>query len=110
MHIAVFIVVAVFITGVTYGLILQLQKTLELKNSGRTDEKRRVLIGNVLVLVAHAGFLISFILNVLVYLRLIYSQTLTSEITNTGCLIFLIMYMISKYAARPEKPEKTLRR
>ena len=79
-------VVILFIIGSTYGLIKQLQLTMNIQRNHESD--RRLVIGNYLTSISFAGFIISFVLNVLVALQVIQSSTITSNNTSVSCGFF----------------------
>ncbi|WP_019413814.1 hypothetical protein [Paenisporosarcina sp. TG20] len=90
--------------GFAYGLVRQIQHTLTIRLASGTDNYKRLLLGNYLTCVSMAGFLISYVLNVVVSLEIIQSQIFTSNNTNAGCFIFLALLLISKFGITPKRP------
>lgn len=93
-------VVILFIIGSTYGLIKQLQLTMNIQRNHKLD--RRLVIGNYLTSISFAGFIISFVLNVLVALQAIQSCTITSNNTSVSCGFFLLVLLISRFGIIPK--------
>ena len=93
-------VVILFIIGSTYGLIKQLQLTMNIQRNHESD--RRLVIGNYLTSISFAGFIISFVLNVLVALQVIQSSTITSNNTSVSCGFFLLVLLISRFGITPK--------
>lgn len=96
-----FLVVTIFIIGVSYSLVFQIQQLLTVKHNDKTPQYRRLMFAHYLTCFSIVGFLVSFILNVLVYLQFIYSQLVTSNSTNISCLIFFLMLFTSKFVITP---------
>ncbi len=93
-------IVALFIMGSTYGLIKQLQLTMNIQRNNKSD--RRLVIGNYLTSISFAGFIISFILNVLVAIQVIQSSTITSNNTSVSCVFFLLVLLVSRFLITPK--------
>ena len=93
-------IVALFILGSTYGLIKQLQLTMNIQRNNKSD--RRLVIGNYLTSISFAGFIISFVLNVLVAIQVIQSNTITSINTSVSCSFFLLALLISRFLITPK--------
>ena len=93
-------IVALFILGSTYGLIKQLQLTMNIQRNNKSD--RRLVIGNYLTSISFVGFIISFVLNVLVAIQVIQSSTITSINTSVSCSFFLMALLISGFLITPK--------
>lgn len=101
-----YLVVSIFIIGVSYGLIHQIQLLLTIKKNDKAPNYRRLMFAYYLTCFSIAGFLVSFILNVLVYLQFIHPQIVTSNGTNLSCFIFLFVLFVSKFVIRPRSYNK----
>lgn len=75
------VVVVFLIISFTYGLVRQIQHTLTIQTAIKTDVSnyRRTLFGNYITCFSFSGFLISYLLNILIAMRIIQSNILTSE-------------------------------
>ena len=93
-------VVVLFIIGSTYGLIKQIYLTMNIQRNNKSD--RRLLIGNYLTSISFAGFITSFVLNILVAIQGIQSSTITSNNTSVSCAFFLLILLISKFRITPK--------
>ena len=93
-------VVILFIIGSTYGLIKQIHLTMNNQRNNKSD--RRLVIGNYLTSISFAGFIMSFVLNILVAIQVIQSSTITSNNTSVSCGFFLLMLLISKFGITPK--------
>lgn len=97
-----YLMVTIFIIGATYGLYRQIQHTFKIKKSQRTVNYKRLLLGSYLTSISYAGFLISFVLNVLVMsFQFIHSNIITSNSTAASCFIFFVVLLISKFGITP---------
>lgn len=96
-------VVVFLITSFTYGFVRQIQHTLTILKANKTalSNYRRTLFGNYIKCLSFGGFLISYILNVLVAMRIIQSNILTSNNTVFTCFIFLVVLLIAKFGVIP---------
>ncbi|MFJ8262938.1 hypothetical protein ACIQ4I_13440 [Rummeliibacillus sp. NPDC094406] len=96
------LVVIFVIIGFTYGLVKQLQHTITIhKTVG--FKCNRLLIGNYLKNAALFGFIISFLLNVLVGLQIIQSNSITSDTTGFSCTLFLLGFFIAEFWVIPKR-------
>ncbi|MBP3951806.1 hypothetical protein [Bacillus suaedae] len=100
-----FIIVAFLIIGFTYGLVIQIQYNIFIQKKGKTymHNYRRSLIGNYLASISFSGFLISYVLNILVAIQIIQSNIITSENTSFTCLVFLLILFLAKFIIIPNK-------
>ncbi|SEL35384.1 hypothetical protein SAMN04488700_0591 [Carnobacterium iners] len=98
-------VVALFISSLFYILIRQVKQTVSIQKKRKLDISKRSLIGSYLATFSMAGFLLAFILNVLIFLQLFPSTNLTSNNTAIACFLLLLVLLISKYRITPK--EKT---
>ncbi len=89
----------------TYGLVRQIQHTLSIQKANETAiyKYRRTLVGNYIVCVSFLGFLISYVLNILVAIPIIQSTILTSDTTALSCFLFLVVLLIAKFGVIPKK-------
>ncbi|ENH98465.1 hypothetical protein J416_00125 [Gracilibacillus halophilus YIM-C55.5] len=101
MDIIGYMMVSIFIFGVLYGFVLQIQYLLTIKQNEKLSVNRRLLYGHYLTCISMAGFLVTFILNILVSLEMIHSQIVTSHSTNIICLIFLFVLFTAKFIITP---------
>ncbi|ATP40390.1 hypothetical protein CSE16_10205 [Solibacillus sp. R5-41] len=103
-----YVVVMLFIIGFTYGLVRQVQYTLTIQkaNSFGVSNYRRLLFGNYLTCVSLLGFLVSFILNVLVAIQIIQLNLLTSNNTGFSCFVFLLILLIAKFRVIPKNSKR----
>ncbi|WP_039043619.1 hypothetical protein [Sporosarcina sp. ZBG7A] len=99
-----YVVVVFLITGFTYGFVRQIQDTLTIRKANKTavSNYRRTLIGNYITCLSFGGVLISYLLNVLVAMRIIQSNILTSNNTGFSCFVFLVVLLIAKFGAIPK--------
>src|SRR5690606_11109433 len=96
-----YLVVTIFVLGVSYGLLLQTKHLLNMKKNKTNTKSSRLWLCSCLRCFSIAGFLISFLLNILVHLQLIHSYFITSNSTNIFCLVFLTAFIIAKYIITP---------
>lgn len=84
-----YVIVVFLITGFTYGFVRQIQHTLTIRKANKTavSNYRRTLFGNYITCLSFCGFLISYMLNVLVAMRIIQSNILTSNNTIFSCFV-----------------------
>ena len=103
-----YVAVAFLIIGCIYGLVRQIQHTLTIQKSNKTvvPKYKRSLFGNYLMCVSLFGFLISYILNVLVAMQIIKSSIITSDNTGFSCFIFLLVLLIAKFRVLPKNRRK----
>lgn len=97
-----YLIIILFIIGLTYGFVKQLHHTMTIKKMVRYKYKR-LLIGNYLSSVTLFGFIISFILNVLVALQIIQTNSITSDTTGFGCTLFLLGFFIAEFLVIPKR-------
>ncbi len=96
-----FVVITIFICGLSYGFMRQIEETsYTMKISEFMD---RSVIGNLICSISYGAFLISYILNVLTSLERLGIFIITSENTSFSCGIFLMISLISKYIIVPTK-------
>lgn len=97
-------VVVFLITCFTYGFVRQLQHTLTFRKADKTavSNYKRTLFGNYITCLSFGGFLISYMLNVLVTMRIIQSTILTSNNTSFSCFVFLVVLLIAKFGVIPK--------
>lgn len=101
-----YLVVSFFIFGGAYALIRQIQHITKIRKLTKTAKYRRLMIGNYISCLAIAGFLISFVLNVLVNVQFIHSHIVTSKTTSLGSFIFIMVLLISEFVITPRKNNK----
>ncbi|VDG97730.1 Uncharacterised protein [Lysinibacillus sphaericus] len=100
-----FTVVVLLVIGFSFGLVKQIQHTLNLQKANKTDNYKRLLFGNYLACITFAGFLVSYVLNVTVAMQIIKSITITSNSTSVSCFIFLLLVLITKFGIIPKTPK-----
>lgn len=107
-----YVMVALLIISFTYGLLRQIQHTLAIQNANKTDVSnyKRALFGNYIVCISFLGFLISYMLNILVAMQIIQSNIFTSKGTSFSCFVFLSVLLITKFGVIPKnhKPNELL--
>ncbi|MEK4760846.1 hypothetical protein MHH85_11370 [Viridibacillus sp. FSL E2-0187] len=98
-----YVVIVLFILVFTYGLVIQVQHTLTIQKANTSDVSnyRRLLFGNYVTSLSFFGFLISYILNVLVALQIIQLNFITSDNTGFSCFVFLVVLLIAKFGVIP---------
>ncbi|MFE6168604.1 hypothetical protein ACFVP8_12160 [Viridibacillus arvi] len=98
-----YVVIVSLILVFTYGLVIQVQHTLTFRKANTSDVSnyRRLLFGNYVMSVSFFGFLISFILNVLVALQIIQLNFITSDNTGFSSFVFLVVLLIAKFGVIP---------
>ncbi|GEM_PF-5873038 len=89
------VIIIPIICAFAYGLIRQIQETINLTESKKYITKNLVI--NILCSVAYSAFLIFFILNIVIALTGLNSTILTSRSTGNLCTISLAVFVISKY-------------
>jgi dihydroxyacetone kinase len=100
-----YVVVVLLIIGFVYALVRQIKHTLAVQNSDRTVDYKTSLFGNYLTCIAMAGFLISFVLNLVVSMQFMQSSMITSNNTSASCFIFLAVLFIAKFTIVPKNPK-----
>ena len=80
-----------------YFSIKQLKHTRTLQKRVKNKEFKFLVMRNYLLTFALWGFLISYILNFLVYLGLFTSKIFTSNNTSLLCFMFLIIIFVLQY-------------
>ncbi|MCJ8007249.1 hypothetical protein ACFFF5_07065 [Lederbergia wuyishanensis] len=103
-----YVVVVFLIIGCIYGLVRQIQHTLTIQKSNKTfvPNDNKSLFGNYLISVSLLGFLISYILNVLVAMQIIKLSIITADNTAISCFIFLLVLLIAKFGVLPKNHRK----
>src|SRR4051794_31816595 len=99
-----YVLAAFLLIGFTYVLVRQIQHTLTIQKANKTDvpNYRRSLFGNYLTCVSFLGFLISYLLNVLVAMQIIQSNIITSDNTGFSCFVFLLVLLIAEFEVIPK--------
>ncbi|MGE7838253.1 hypothetical protein [Viridibacillus arvi] len=99
-----YVVVILIIISFIYGLFKQFQHTLTIQKANRPDVSnfRWLLFGNYLTCVLFLGFLVSFILNVLIAMQVIQLNLLTSDNTGFSCFLFLLILLFAKSGSIPK--------
>lgn len=99
-----YVVVVIIILGISYGLVIQIKNTMDTRkvNKTRFSNYKRSLLGNYITCMSLLGFLISYILNVLVGLQIIESKSITSDSTVISCFVFILVLIISKLFIIPK--------
>jgi len=100
------IVAFVFIVAVSYGLVIQIQRTAAIRKTDKSKKRRRKVFGHSLMVLCHAGFLISVILNMLVYFGWYSSRLVTTDSSALWSFVFLIAYFISSYVSKAETADR----
>ncbi|WP_315076494.1 hypothetical protein [uncultured Clostridium sp.] len=90
-----YIIIIVFIGGLSYGFIRQIKETSYVMKMNKFTN--RAVIGNLICSISYGTFLISYILNVLITLEGLELSIITCENTSFSCGIFLVISLISKY-------------
>lgn len=100
--ISYFVLTLLFI-GFVYILIKEIKNTLLYQKKIKEDVYfKKHLFGRYLMVAAFVVFLISFTLNVLIYLQVFQSNVLTSNNTALTCFLFIFVYLIVKYIVLPK--------
>ncbi|HWI47847.1 MAG TPA: hypothetical protein VNU45_06425, partial [Rummeliibacillus sp.] len=81
--------------------VKQLQHTITIKKTVGS-KFNRLLVGNYLTSGTLFGFIISFLLNILVGLQIIQSNSITSDTTGFACTLFLLGFFIAKFLVIPK--------
>lgn len=100
-----FLIVVFLIIGFTYGFVRQIQHNVVIQKDDKAyvPNYRRSLIGNYITSISFLGFLISYVLNILVATQIIQSNIITSENTSFSCFVFLLVLLIAKFVIIPKK-------
>lgn len=94
-----YVMVAFIIIGTTYSLVRQIQHILIIQNV--KANYKRSLFAYYLACGSLFGFLISYILNILVAIQLIQSNLVKSDTTALSCFLFIMIYIITKWLVIP---------
>lgn len=100
-----YLIVGILVVGFTYGFAMQLQQLLLLRKDNETIQKR-VLYGSYLRCIAYAGFLSTYILNILVGAQLVPNAFFTGNNTSLGCVLFLVVLVVATLVVDPNKPKR----
>ncbi|WP_340372259.1 hypothetical protein [Peribacillus sp. FSL E2-0218] len=93
------------VVGFTYGLFRQMGQCVRIrggKGNGHASY-RRIVIGNDLACLSYAGFLVFYMLNLLLGLRMMPAGIFTSENTSFSCFSFLALFLIAKFGVIPKE-------
>jgi hypothetical protein len=93
-----YIVVVLLLMGFMYALAREAKHAIYLqKNSNHMKrvEKKELVNQNLLCLFL-GGFITSYLLNILVGLHIIASDTITSNTTGVSCVLFLLAFIVVK--------------
>ncbi|MGF9975858.1 hypothetical protein [Viridibacillus arvi] len=103
-----YVVIMLLIIGFTYGLVRQVQHTLTIQKDNRPDVSnyRKLLFGNYLTCALFLGFLVTYILNVLIAMQIIKLNLLTSYNTSFSCFVFLLILLIAKFGVIPKNRKR----
>ncbi|ART75661.1 hypothetical protein B4U37_06300 [Sutcliffiella horikoshii] len=66
-------------------------------SANKKSSTKRTLFGNYLFFTSLVGFLISFILNILIYFEFIKEGLFTGNNTANSCTAFIVVALIAKY-------------
>ena len=93
------ILLSYFIILILFGtLLIFLTKRIKylshIKKKGVVHSKKFV-INLYLSVIALIGFLTSFIINILLYTRILQTENVTSNTASIMCLVFLLIFIIS---------------
>lgn len=102
-----YLVVVLLIFGFVYALVRQTIHTLAVQNSVKTGDYKRSLFGNYLTCIAMAGFLISFVLNLVASMQFMQSSMITSNNTSASCFISLAVFFIAKFTIVPKDSKQS---
>jgi hypothetical protein len=98
-----YFLVVVLIIIFAYGIFSQVKELMIIKSNKPFKNKyKRLIIGNYISIISYAGLLISFVLNIFIFLNHIQGSLLTSSSTNNVFLIFLILLFVSKFWITPK--------
>jgi len=102
-----YVVVVFIILGISYGLVRQIKNTLSIRKDNKTSfsNYKKSLLGNYIACMSLLGFLISYILNVLVGLQIIVSNSITSVSTVISCFVFILVLIITKLFIIPKNQQ-----
>ncbi|GAA0309148.1 hypothetical protein GGQ92_001223 [Gracilibacillus halotolerans] len=77
--------------------ILYLQKEEKYKVS------KRLLLGSYLATVSITCFVISFVMNLFIYMQILQSKALSSNNTIIACFLFLGVFLIAEYGIKSKR-------
>ncbi|MFJ7755391.1 hypothetical protein ACQKGI_20825 [Peribacillus muralis] len=99
------LLVFILIIGFTYGLLRQIRQCSRIRIEKGCDHAhyKRSVIGNDLACLSYAGFLVFYVLNLLLGLRIIPTGFLTSENTSFNCFSLLAIFLIAKFGVTPKE-------
>lgn len=98
-----YVMVAFIIIGTTYSLVRQIQHILIIQNVNKSvlSNNKRSLFPYYLACGSLFGFLISYMLNILVAIQLIQSNLVKSDTTALSSSLFLMVYIVTKWVVIP---------
>ncbi|SHG45212.1 hypothetical protein [Ornithinibacillus halophilus] len=96
------VVAMAFFVGIAYCLLLQVQFTMTIVQKDRTYS-RSSFIGNIVCGLSLAIFLVSYMINGLMYWGILKEGILNSQNTAICCVIFILLAMLSKLLTYDKK-------
>ncbi|MFJ7850293.1 hypothetical protein ACIQXR_15855 [Peribacillus sp. NPDC097224] len=100
-----YLITGILVIAFTCGFAMQLQQLLLLRKHNETIQKR-VLYGSYLRCIAYAGFLSTYILNILIGAQLVPNAFFTENNTSLGCILFLLVLVFATLVVGPNKPKR----
>lgn len=105
-----YVLVGLIIACFGYALFLEIKSIQDLRLDKTTvHEYKRTIIGHYLTCFALAGFLISYVLNVLVALEFFETAGLTSDNTGFSCTIFIVLLFVIRFGVLPKQANQGVR-
>ncbi|KGX87406.1 hypothetical protein [Pontibacillus litoralis] len=95
-------IVALLVIGFIYVLVRQIKHIMSLRKNRSFSYSKRLLLSIYLTIIAIAGFLISFLLNVAIFMQVFQSNALTSNNTAIACFLFIFILLMAKYVILPK--------
>ncbi|WP_217587629.1 hypothetical protein [Lentibacillus saliphilus] len=93
----------VILLAIFFSYILMQEVRFLLKiHKNKEVISKRVLVARYITTFSIAGFLISFILNIAIYVQIFNSDMLTSNITAIACFLFVLVILILEYGIIPK--------
>ncbi|MFD6440974.1 hypothetical protein ACFWDG_14400 [Peribacillus sp. NPDC060186] len=100
-----YLIIVMLIIAFTYGLIRQIRQIVGIRKGNQSDyvQYKRIVAGNYLSCLSYTGFLIAYILNVLLASDIIPPVFFTSDNTSFSCFIFLALLLIANFGIIPKE-------
>lgn len=96
-------IAALFTGGFVYAFVKQVKQTIILRNENNGKGSKKVLAGNYIASIALGGFLLSFIVNLLIVIHWIAPNLIASGDAVLSFFIFLVVLVIGRFVIISEE-------